>query len=66
MDSLIRNHIKDVLHLPTSTPNGFLYYAKCDGRLGIHKREIMTTLKQGITMINNTDPPTLQALFMYS
>jgi hypothetical protein len=65
---LIRNQVKDVLHLPTSTLNGLLYDAKCDGIVGIPKQEILTVntdLKQGITLINNTDP-TLQALFMYS
>jgi hypothetical protein len=31
MDSLIRVHFKDILHLPLSTPNGLLYSDKRDG-----------------------------------
>jgi hypothetical protein len=59
MDQIIRNHIKVVLHLPMSTPNGLLYCSKRDGGLGIPKMETLATstmLKQGITLLNSLDP----------
>ena len=37
MDSLIRVHVKDILHLPSSTPSGLLYCGKRDGGVGVHK-----------------------------
>jgi hypothetical protein len=58
MDSLIRIHAKDFLHLPASTPNGLLYSSKRDGGLGIPKLEtlsISTGLKQGLTLLNTLD-----------
>ena len=59
MDQIIRNHVKVVLHLPMSTPNGLLYCSKRDGGLGITKLEALvtnTSLKQGITLLNTLDP----------
>ena len=59
MDQTIRNHVKVVLHLPMSTPNGLLYCSKRDGGLGIPKLETIVTssaLKQGITLLNSLDP----------
>jgi len=59
MDQIILNHIKVVLHLPMSTPNGLLYCSKRDGGLGIPKFEAVvmsTALKQGITLLNLLDP----------
>ena len=59
MDQTIRNHIKVVLHLPMSTPNGLLYCSKRDGGLGVPKLEALATntmLKQGITLLNSLDP----------
>ena len=64
MDQVIRNHIKVVLHLPMSTPNGLLYCSKRDGGLGIPKMEALVTstmMKQGITLLNSLDP-TIHAL----
>jgi hypothetical protein len=58
MDQIIRNHVKMVLHLPMSTPNGLLYCSKRDGGLGIPKLEAPATssaLKQGITILNSLD-----------
>jgi hypothetical protein len=58
MDSLIRIHVKDLLHLPASTPNGLLYSSKRDGGLSIPKLEtlrISTVLKQGLTLLNTLD-----------
>jgi hypothetical protein len=37
MDSLIRTDVKDILHLPASTPNGLIYCSKRSGGLGIPK-----------------------------
>jgi hypothetical protein len=68
MDSLIRNHVKDILHLPVSTPNGLLCCSKRDGGLGTPKLEtysVSTVLKQGITLLNTTDP-TIQVIFTYT
>jgi hypothetical protein len=59
MDQVIRNHVKVVLHLPMSTPNGLLYCGKRDGGLGIPKLEALSlssTLKQGTTLLNSLDP----------
>jgi len=59
MDQTIRNHVKVILHLPMSTPNGLLYCSKRDGGLGIPKLEALatsSTLKQGITLLNSLDP----------
>jgi hypothetical protein len=59
MDQTIRSHVKVVLHLPMSTPNGLLYCSKRDGGLGIPKMEVLATssaLKQGITLLNSLDP----------
>ena len=64
MDQVMRNHIKVVLQLPMSTPNGFSYCSKTDGGLGIPKLEALVTstmLKQGITLLNSLDP-TIHAL----
>jgi hypothetical protein len=61
MDQTIRNHVKVVLHLPMSTPNGLLYCSKRDGGLGVPKLEALatsSTLKQGITLLNSFDPAT--------
>jgi hypothetical protein len=58
MDSLIRTHVKDFLHLPASTPNGLLYASKRDGGLGIPKLEMLSTstaLKQGLTLLRTQD-----------
>jgi len=58
LDFLIRRHVKDLLHLQASTPNGLIYCGKRDGGLGIPKIEtlsISTTLKQGLTTLNTTD-----------
>ena len=43
LDSLIRTHVKDILHLPACTPNGLLYCGKRDGSLGIPKMETLAT-----------------------
>ena len=59
MDQTIRNHVKMILHLPMSTPNGLLYCSKRDGGLGIPQLEVLatsSTLKQGITLLNSLDP----------
>jgi hypothetical protein len=59
MDLIIQNHVKVVLHLRMSTPNGLLYCSKRDGGLGIPKMETLATssaLKQGITLLNSLDP----------
>jgi len=59
MDQTIRNHLKVVLHLPASTPNGLLYCSKRDGGLGVPKLEALassTALKQGVTLLNSLDP----------
>ncbi|GFG30765.1 hypothetical protein Cfor_02745, partial [Coptotermes formosanus] len=64
MEQAVRNHIKGILHLPMSTPNGLLYCIKRDGGLGIRKLEVLastTALKQGITLLN-THEPTIHAL----
>jgi hypothetical protein len=64
MDSIIRTHVKDLLHIPASTPNGLLYCCKRDGGLGIPKLEtiaVSTTLKQGLKMLN-TEDPAMQAI----
>jgi len=64
MDSLIRVHVKDILHLPSSTPNGLLYCGKEDGGLGVPKLEILATstaLKNGIDLLNTADQ-TLRAI----
>ena len=64
MDQVIRNHIKVVLHLPMSTPNGLLYCSKRDGSLGIAKLEALLTstmLEQGIKLLNSLEP-TIHAL----
>jgi len=61
LDQTIRNHVKVVLHLPMSTPNGLLYCSKRDGGLGIPKMETLaacSALKQGITLLNSLDPTT--------
>jgi hypothetical protein len=58
MDSLIRTHVKDFLHLPASTPNGLSYASKRDGGLGIPKLEMLstsTTLKQGLTLLKTQE-----------
>jgi hypothetical protein len=67
-DSMIRNHATGILHLPLSTPKGFMHSSKRDGGLGIPKLETLmtsTTLKQGLTLLNIIDPA-LQALFHQS
>jgi hypothetical protein len=59
MDSHITNQIKELPHLPASTPNGLLYRTKRDGGLDIPKLEILsssTELKHGIKLLNTTDP----------
>jgi len=64
MDSLIRVHVKDILHLPVSTLNGLLYCGKRDGGLGVPKLEVLATstaLKHGI-QLQNTDDQTLLAI----
>jgi hypothetical protein len=61
MDQTVRTHVKTILHLPMSTPNGLLYCSKRDGGLGIPKLEALassTALKQGITLLNSLDPTT--------
>jgi hypothetical protein len=58
MDSLIRVHVKDVLHLPASTPNGLIYCGKRDGGLGVPKLEVLsvsTALKLGMTLLETAD-----------
>jgi hypothetical protein len=65
MDSLIRVHVKDVLHLPASTPNGLIYCGKRDGGLGVPKLEVLsvsTALKLGLTLLSTADAE-LKALF---
>jgi len=64
MDSLIRTHVKVIIHIPASTPNGLVYCCKRYGDLGIPKLETLATstaLKQGIQLLINTDV-TVQAL----
>ena len=58
MDSLIRTHVKVIIHLPASTPNGLVYCCKRYGGLGIPKLKTLATstaLKQGIQLLTNTD-----------
>jgi hypothetical protein len=65
MDSSIRIHVKNILHLPLSTPNDLLYCSKRDGVLGIPKLEnlvICTALKQGMKLLTTSDAAN-QALF---
>jgi hypothetical protein len=64
MDSLIRVHVQDILHLPASTPNSLLYCGKRDGGLDVPKLEVLATstaLKLGI-QLQNTDDQTLLAI----
>jgi hypothetical protein len=64
LDSLIRTHVKDILHLPACTPNGLIYCSKRDGGLGIPKLETLATttaLKQGLSLLN-TEGRALHAL----
>jgi hypothetical protein len=61
IDDEIGTIVKDVLHLPASTPNGLLYTGKRDGGLGIPKLETLATcitLKQGILFLNSLNPLT--------
>jgi hypothetical protein len=51
---MIRDQVKDILHLPPSTPNGLLYCGKKDGGLG-------TALKHGI-QAQRTDDQALRAV----
>ena len=65
MDPFIRTHVKDILHLPSSTLNGLIYCSKRDGGLGIPQLETLGTskvLKQGIQLLAITDEAT-QVLF---
>jgi hypothetical protein len=65
MDSLIRVHVKDVLHLPASSLNGLIYCSKRDGGLGIPKLEVLsvsTALKLRLTLLATADAK-LKALF---
>jgi hypothetical protein len=65
MDSLIRVHVKDVLHLPASILNGLIYCSKRDGGLGVPKLEVLsvsTALKLGLTLLTSADAK-LKALF---
>ena len=65
MGSIVRTHVKEFLHLPSSTPNGLLYCCKRDGGLRIPKLEILsitTALKQGVNLLNTLDPAA-QGLF---
>jgi hypothetical protein len=65
MDSLIRVHVKDILRLPSSTPNGLLYCGKRDGGLGVPKLEVLVTsmaLKHGIQLLNTVDQTLLAVL----
>jgi hypothetical protein len=65
MDSLIRVHVKDILHLPLSTPNGLLYCGKRDGGLGVPKLEVLATstaLKHGIQLLNTVNQTLLAVL----
>jgi len=58
MDSLIRTHVKDILHLPACKPNGLIYCSKCDGGLGVPKLETLATttvLKQELSLLNTQD-----------
>jgi len=62
MDSFIGTYVKDILHLPSNTPNGVIYCCKRDGSLSVVKvLSINTALKHGIEIFNSVDQ-TLQEL----
>lgn len=59
IDSEIRQHIKDMLHLPISTSSGFFYTPKKDGGLGLIKFQNLVPLaaiKNSIKMQQSKDP----------
>lgn len=59
LDSEIRQHIKDILHLPLSTSSGFFYTPKKDGGLGFVKFQNLVPLaaiKNSIKMQQSKDP----------
>lgn len=59
LDRDIRVTVKECLHLPLSTADGFLYTRKKDGGLGFPRLETLVTataLKAGWNFINNDDP----------
>jgi hypothetical protein len=65
MDTMIRNSVKDNLHLPSCTLNGLIYCRKRDGVMAIPKLQTLITssaLKQGLMLLNTTEPE-LKALF---
>jgi hypothetical protein len=58
MDFLIRVNVKDILRLPSRTPNGLLYCGKRDGGLGLPILEVLVTstaLTHGIQLLNSVD-----------
>ena len=59
LDRAIRNQVKDILHLASSTVTGFFYTAKLNGGLGLVKFENLVQLSQVKTSIgvqNSVDP----------
>jgi hypothetical protein len=65
MDTMTRNSVKDILHLPSCIPNGLIYCRKRDGGMAIPKFEVLVTssaLRQGLMLLNTTEPD-LKALF---
>lgn len=59
LDRDVRMAVKDCLHLPASTADGFIYTAKRDGGLGFPRLESLvtaTTLRAGRKFMNNEDP----------
>jgi len=59
LDSEIRQHVKDILHLPLSTSSGFFYAPKKDGGLGFIKIQNLVPLaaiKNSIKMQQSKDP----------
>lgn len=58
LDSEIRQHIKEILHLPLSTASGFFYTPKKDGGLGLIKFQNLVPLaaiKNSIKMEQSKD-----------
>jgi hypothetical protein len=65
MGNMVRNCVKDILHLPNYTPNGLIYCRKRDDGMAIPKLEILGTssaIKQGMMLLNTTEPD-LRTLF---
>ena len=54
LDSLSRVHVKEILHLPASTPNGILYCSKRGRELGVSKLETISVTATLKTRLHST------------